>query len=122
MTETEFEQAVVDLAHIFGWMVAGFRPAMTGKGWRTPVKHDGKGYPDLTLVHPCGAIIVAELKTGRGRRTPEQLAWADVFADVWANGVPVYRLWRPSDGDEIVQLLSHGRVTAWPTTERTHTP
>lgn len=121
MTEIEFEQAVVDLAHTFGWRVAGFRPARTQHGWRTPVKYDGKGWPDLTMVHPSGRIIFAELKTDRGALSAEQAEWADTFvaaiaADRRALGVPSmveYHVWRPRDGDHIADRLSFGRVHTW---------
>ena len=114
MTEAEFEAAVVDLAHMFGWKVAGFRPAQTSKGWRTPVKYDGKGWPDLTLVHPQHGIIFAELKSPSGHIEPEQAAWLtllDTAAGV-ASKVRVV-VWRPSDADEVSATLSAGRVTTW---------
>ena len=115
MTETEFEQAVVDLAHTFGWHAVGWRPAKTDKGWRTPVKYDGHGYPDLTLTHPRGRVIFAELKVGSNKPSPEQLEWAKHLAEV-ARSAPSavrYRLWYPSCADEIAAVLSFGRLTSW---------
>jgi len=107
MTESEFSDAVVDLARMFGWRVAAFRPARTTKGWRTAVRYDGAGYPDLSMAHPHGAIILAELKV----TTPlsdAQKVWAATLA---LSGV--YRLWRPQDGDLIAGELSFGRITQW---------
>jgi hypothetical protein len=123
-TEIVFEQKIVDIAHLWGWKVASFRPAGTNKGWRTPVKYDGKGYPDLTLVHPKGFIVFAEIKreTG-GTFSDEQREWAQILTECaeaintelmdrsptrvrWAH-------WRPRDGDEIVTILSFGRVREW---------
>lgn len=121
-TEIVFEQKVVELAHLWGWKVASFRPAGTGKGWRTPVKYDGKGYPDLTMIHPNGYIIFAEMKRETGSTTSDdQKAWGQVLTDCAAqigccsSVVPpvFYRMWRPRDGDEIVTLLSFGRVREW---------
>ncbi len=109
MLEIEFEQALVDLAHTFGWHVAGFRPARTSKGWRTPVKYDGKGFPDLTLAHPEHGVVFAELKADRGRLSPEQAVWHAVLK---AAGARVF-IWYPSDANEIAALLSGGRVTEW---------
>lgn len=125
-TEIVFERKLVELAHTFGWKVASFRQA-GGKngGFRTPVKYDGKGYPDLTLVHERGYIIFAELKRESGSTTSdEQTEWGRTLFDV-ANNIAIridrdewqpsvmYRLWKPRDGDEIARLLSFGRVTAW---------
>ena len=130
MTEVEFEAYVVELAHAFGWRVAGFRPAQTNKGWRTPVKYDGKGYPDLTMSHPGDRrhtfprVVFAELKVGTNKRSPEQLAWAETLsaAESGRASVVAYRLWHPDDADEIVSLISFGRVTEWNIKQRRHTP
>lgn len=73
MLERELSANIVDLAHLFGWQVAYFRPAQTNKGWRTPVGADGKGWPDLTLVRE--RVIFAELKVGYGKLSPEQTEW-----------------------------------------------
>lgn len=119
MSEAQFEQAVVDLAHQFGWRVAGFRPARTEKGWRTAVKHDGYGYPDLTMVHRSGVVIFAELKVGSNTRTNEQAAWAVAIqtagdAVLAGSAEPIrYRLWHPGDADQIATELSFGRIPRW---------
>lgn len=115
MTEAQFEDAVVDLAHQFGWRVAGFRPARTEKGWRTAVKHDGYGWPDLTLVHAkTGVVIFAELKVGSNKRTPEQIAWGDYLTETAAHHAVIrYRLWHPRDADQIAYELSFRRIPTW---------
>jgi hypothetical protein len=122
MTEREFQDAVVDVAHLWGWRVFHARAAGTNKGWRTPIAYDGKGYPDLTMIHPKGYIIFAEMKRETGSSTSDdQIAWGQVLTDCAANidnwignACPVhYRVWRPRDGDEIVTLLSFGRVKEW---------
>ena len=107
MTESEFSDSVVELAHMFGWRVAAFRPARTTKGWRTAVRYDGAGYPDLSMAHPNGTIILAELKV-KAPLSDVQKVWSATLA---LSGV--YRLWRPSDGDVIVRELSFGRVLEW---------
>lgn len=122
MTEIEFERAVVDLAHLFGWRAASFRPAGTGKGWRTPVKYDGKGYPDLTLVHADGCVIFAEMKSATGQLSDDQKAWGEALAQAeeysWSPdrdpSYPIrYRVWKPSNGNQIASALSFGRVMEW---------
>ncbi len=123
MNEREFQDAVVDIAHLYGWRVFHARAAGTNKGYRTPVAYDGKGYVDLTLVHPSAYIVFAEIKSAVGRLSDEQLAWGEMLTAV-SGGIDkalesmdemrvFYRLWRPRDGDEIVTLLSFGRVRQW---------
>jgi hypothetical protein len=86
-TETELQDAVIELAHLFGWRVAHFRSARTAHGWTTPVSGDGKGFPDLVLVRE--RIVFAELKSARGTLTVEQQDWlhalgiAEVECHVW---------------------------------------
>ena len=120
MREIEFEQAVVDLAHTFGWRAGGWRAAKTDKGWRTPVKYDGHGFPDLTLVHTRGIVIFAELKVGSNKLSPEQTVWqyhlthAECSAAKEA-AIPQirYRLWYPKHSNSIARELSFGRLTTW---------
>jgi hypothetical protein len=96
VTEAEFTDAVIDLAHFRGWLCTHFRPAWTGKGFRTALQGDA-GFPDLVLARR-GVVIHAELKTEKGRVTRAQAAWATALGGS-------YRLWRPSDMDEIAREL-----------------
>lgn len=83
MTEAELQAAVIDLAHCYGWKVAHFRPARTENGWRTPVGADGKGFPDLVIAKQ-DHLIIAELKSERGRLTASQQSWIDALdATIW---------------------------------------
>jgi hypothetical protein len=104
VTEADWQEQVIALAHALGWRVAHFRPARTAHGWRTPVAGDGAGFPDLLLVRGS-RIIAAELKReGPGHEpTPEQSAWLDALsgADVECH------IWRPGDVDEIAAELGH---------------
>ena len=88
------------LARQNGWHVAHFRPALTGRGWRTPVQADGKGFPDLVLVRE--RVIYAELKSRTGSLEPEQRAWRDWLRATGAE----WHLWRPDQRDEITALLA----------------
>ena len=107
MTEAELQSAVLDLAALFGWKVAHFRPARTAHGWRTPVSADGAGWPDLVLVHPDrGLVLFRELKADRGRLTLEQQAWQQWLTAAGQD----FAVWRPEDLDEIAETLSNGRV------------
>ena len=76
MTEADLQQGVIQLARLFGYRVAHFRPAQTAKGWRTPVQADGKGFPDLVMIHrERRRIIFAELKAARGQLSTDQELW-----------------------------------------------
>ncbi len=112
---------VLELAKLYGWRSAHFRPAQTQRGrWVTAVQGDGKGYPDVTLVHgPAGRLVFAELKAQRGRFDPAQVAWLDDLravaedvAQVAAYSAAVVdrppvsvHTWRPAD-------LLDGRIEA----------
>jgi len=99
ITEADFLSQVIDLAHIFSWKVAHFRPAMTKWGWRTAVAGDGAGFPDCVFARE--RIIWAELKTETGQPTLEQYEWLAALAEA---GQEVY-LWRPDDIGEIIGVL-----------------
>jgi hypothetical protein len=101
MSEEDLQAQILQLAKLEGWLRHHTRPARTQDGgWRTPLQGD-KGYPDLTLAHPDGLVVIAELKTQRGKPTVEQDVWLDAL-----NGAELYSAcWRPSDWDFIEQLL-----------------
>jgi len=99
--EADLLGQVLQLAKVFGWARAHFRPAKTEHGWRTAVQGDGAGFPDLILVRPP-RLVVAELKAARGRLEADQQQWLDWFRSV--PGVDVH-VWRPADWDLIVATL-----------------
>lgn len=89
VTERAFQAQVISMAKMLGWMV-----------YHT---HDSRrsepGFPDLVLVRE--RIIYAELKTDKGRQSPEQLIWLSKLNQA---GAETY-LWRPRDWDEIEKRL-----------------
>lgn len=99
--EAEFTAQVIQYARLHGWRVAHFRPALTAKGWRTPVQGDGKGFPDLVLVRG-GEIVFAELKCGKNKPSAEQREWLDELA---RNAGVRVREWKPEDWPEIERIL-----------------
>jgi hypothetical protein len=114
LTEREFMDQVTQLAEIRGWSWAHFRPAMTTKGWRTPVSGPlGKGWPDLVLIRH-GRIVFAELKSDAGHSTREQSLVLGCLMDVEhynhefccpdATDIRVEE-WRPVDWDLIEATL-----------------
>ena len=100
-SEADFQRAVIDLAHLYRWRVAHFRPAMMRSGrWATPVQGDGAGFPDLILVR-ARRLLALELKSDKGRATPAQIEW---LADLAHAGVEAHVI-RPGDWDQLVELL-----------------
>jgi len=100
--ENDLQNNILEVAKLYHWRRAHFRPARTKHGWRTPVQADGKGFPDLVLVKPP-RLIIAEIKRQGQKPSEFQREWLDDF-----NGVPsveVY-VWQPSDWDDILKILS----------------
>jgi hypothetical protein len=75
---------VIDACHVHRLTVAHFRHARVGERWVTAVQGDGVGYPDLTIVGPCG-VVWRELKSWAGQLSPEQREWLDVLAAAGAD-------------------------------------
>ena len=101
ITEKLFQEQVMKLAKVHGWLVFHTPPFSPRQGaWRSA----GKGFPDLLLVHPTQGkgLVFAELKTEKGKMSPAQEDWAVALI---AQGAEWY-LWRPSDWDNIVERLS----------------
>lgn len=99
--EAEFLRQVIQLAKLCRWLVAHFRPARTDRGWRTAVQGDGVGWPDLALVRGP-RFLVAELKCGKNKTTPEQEAWLNAFQGA---GIPAF-VWYPEDWETIKEVLA----------------
>ena len=104
--EDEFQTHVINLARRRGYAVAHFRKAkVTIKGeetYRTAVQADGKGFPDLFMIHRgTGHVVVAELKYGKNKPTPEQLGWLYLFTQA---RIPNY-VWYPKDWQDIRKAL-----------------
>jgi hypothetical protein len=112
MSEADFESAVVQAAHTFGWRAVGHRPLRAKHGWVTGWKYDGTGWPDLTLTHESGLLVVAELKVPPNKIEPAQEEWRDHLEAVAVNtsGVLRYFLWTPADWPEIARVLSFERA------------
>lgn len=82
MSEDQLLAEVRELAATFGWM--------------TYHTHDSRrsepGFPDLVLIRG-DRVLYRELKTNRGRLTPEQSAWLGALNEAGCEG----GLWRPAD-------------------------
>ena len=93
-TESQFRQAIVDLAEWSGWRCYAVR-----RSDGILLNETGRGYPDLTLARE-GQLVIPELKVGKNRLQPDQVAWAEALPE------SVHRVWRPDDWDEIETLLT----------------
>lgn len=93
-SEAEFTTQVIQFAQLLGWLVHHSRPAMTGRGWRTPLQGDA-GAPDLLLAKN-GRVVLIELKVGKNKPSELQRRWIE------ASGAKVFT---PNDWDEIERLL-----------------
>lgn len=102
LTEAEFQQQVIDLAHALGWRHNHTRRTV-GRGHRWTTATSVIGWPDLTLwSERQQRLIFAELKTDRGRVTDDQAA---VLASLERAGQEVH-VWRPTDLDQIARTLT----------------
>lgn len=113
INEADWTKTVIDLAQTFRWRTAHFRPGLTQSGnWRTAVQGDGAGFPDLVMTRE-GALIFAELKRETGKLADSQVEWlADLKKAQHASyNDPFYGpfirvfVWRPSDFDDVVEIL-----------------
>lgn len=91
LSEKDWQSRVVDLAQLRGW-----RHFHAYSNRRSPA-----GWPDLAMVR-AGRLILAELKTERGRVRPEQHQWLDALREVPAVEV---HLWRPSAWPQVQAVL-----------------
>ena len=98
ISEREFQAAVVELAEWQGWLVYHTHDS----------RRSAAGFPDLVAVHgQTGELLFAELKTARGRVSPDQRAWLRTLELAAAEkpGVTV-KLWRPADWPDVEATLA----------------
>jgi hypothetical protein len=103
MKESHFQNSVIMLAKLHGWLVMHTRAVEIRPGvWKTPLTGH-PGYPDLTLAHQYRGVIFAELKSDIGRISTTQKAWHETLT---AAGAEVH-VWRPKDLDAISKRLAN---------------
>jgi hypothetical protein len=71
-------------------------------------RNSQKGWPDLVLVHPRRKVMaILEVKKETGTLSLEQTLWFPALEAVAerSNGALIVRVVKPSDFDEIVELL-----------------
>jgi hypothetical protein len=105
MSENDLLKCVLSLAKLYGWRSFHARPAMTAKGYRTPVQGDGKGFPDLVLCKPGRPVLFVELKSDNGEVSLAQHEWLDELDK--SSGADSH-VWRPAywHSGKILRVLS----------------
>ena len=107
INEAAFQDQVLRLARYNGWMA--FHDNATnarrtcphcGEAIRQP--RNVSGWPDIVLAQRNRPLWIVELKSQRGRMTPQQASWIDTLRT--ATGVRA-EVWRPDDFDRICALL-----------------
>jgi len=91
ITEKQFESQVKDLAIMFNWFYY--------HTWRSI--HSPAGFPDCVMIRD-ERVIVVELKSEKGKVSPQQEQWLNAFR---ATKMAEVYVWRPSDFDKIVEIL-----------------
>jgi hypothetical protein len=102
VTEKELRETLVRAARNFGWRVYFTWSSM----------HSPAGFPDLCMVKG-DRLVFAELKTEKGKVTPEQQAWLDALEAcrlgaqerVTQGHAPEVYVWRPADLDAAYRVL-----------------
>ena len=102
VTEKLFQDKVVQIAKMNGWLTFHPTPHRVGDTWRS----DGRGFPDLVLAHPERGVIFAELKTDNGRLTHWQLQWGETLRKQNKE----YYVWRPHQLQLIATRLGGPKI------------
>jgi len=92
VTEKELAGAVRELAELFGWL--------RYHTWRSV--HSPAGFPDEILLRDS-RLVVAELKSERGKLGPAQELWLEAFRAIPSAEVYV---WKPTDLEQVGRVLS----------------
>ena len=82
LSEADLQTCVIDLAQRLGWLVYHTHDS----------RHSAKGYPDIVALNGTVGLAI-ELKSEKGKVTPEQKQWLTAFAG--AGFLPC--IWRPAD-------------------------
>ncbi|MBF6618812.1 MAG: VRR-NUC domain-containing protein [Patulibacter sp.] len=113
LTEQAWQHQVIGIARLGGWRRIYHAPH-GGRSGRAAYGQipEGTGFPDLLLIRVrtdgTADILVAELKTQRGKLGKQQPEWLKAFM---AAGIEAY-VWRPDDLDQVTQRLTGNRKAA----------
>ena len=104
ITEDEWLRSVGDALDLTGWAWIHPRPARRAQGkWTTPTQgNSAKGFPDIVAVRPP-RVLWLELKTERGRVSPEQDDWLERLR---TSGQEAYVIRLPRDWQFFTELTA----------------
>lgn len=106
MLEAEWQEQLIELAHMLGWSHLHVRKSIGkrggNRGWQTTTNI--KGWPDLFMWHPERGFVAVELKVKPNKATREQLYVLDQLARAGARSF----VWYPEDLED-AQLVLSGR-------------
>ena len=103
-SEAALQAAIVEALLLHGWMVdvvkrSAYRSEDGTK--RSAVLTPGR--PDIVAVHKdSGRIVAWELKTMKGKVTPEQATWLDA----WEKAGAFTRIVRPANHEDVLKWLA----------------
>jgi hypothetical protein len=97
--ERDWQATVIRVAVDYGWK---YYHAPDNKPINGRIQKVVAGFPDLVLVKGR-RLVFAELKRELGIVSPQQEAWLDALRQTGAEGY----IWRPSDLDEVLRVLSN---------------
>ena len=116
-SEADFQKALIDLLHTYGYKVCEFRKAARLKEngsvtYRTPFGADGVGYSDLFAAHPVsGYSFYIECKSDTGKLSNEQKEWLNLLRSC---GLTAF-VWNPAQWDDLAEIVKElakpGKVT-----------
>ena len=89
MNHGEWQQQVTDMAAVYGWQFLHVRKSI-GKGKRWQTTTNIRGWPDLLLWKAGMGFVGLELKVGKDKPTPEQLAVLDTLEAAGAKALVAY--------------------------------
>ena len=99
--EKDFAKKVEYILEVNGWLWKHDETSMRPDGRFATAFKGARGFPDYVAVRK-DRIVLAELKSEKGRLSDGQKIWLEAFR--FTNKTEVY-LWRPADFDEIRKIL-----------------
>jgi hypothetical protein len=99
LTEAEFQGMIVERARVRGWLVYHVYDS----------RRSSAGFPDLVMVR-AGKLVLAEVKTAKGRLSPAQAAWFAALSAVEDQPRVTVAVWRPEDWSAVCDLIDGGPV------------
>lgn len=100
LSEAQWSSLVAEVARLSGW-----------RSYHTfDSRRSNQGFPDWVFVKD-GRLIFAELKSEVGQMKPQQVEWREALLEVEAStkGMVQHWVWRPSDYDHVVEILTGRR-------------